>query len=294
MPMIQLRGAQIRYEVLGQSGPWVALTPGGRRGHDEVLSIAEVVAAAGHRVLVHDRRNCGASSLLLEAPAGEAEHEVWADDQQALLEHLGAESAVIGGSSSGCRLSIAHALRHPRRVRALALLGTVAHPETPEMHQLRSEAIVLFEQGRAEEIIRANVPLAFHPDNAADPALTGAYLQMVLDAGTVRLGTLDLVCALDLSPGPGHPVTLAIRPEDVVVRNVAPGTPNSAEVRVTDIEFLGSFCRVGLAPAGNAPPLLADFSINVVRDLGISPGQSLLISLPPDRIRVFPGAPQLP
>ena len=76
--------------------------------------------------------------------------------------------------------------------------------------------------------------------------------------------------------------------------HVAPGTPNSAEVRVTDIEFLGSFCRVGLAPAGNAPPLLADFSINVVRDLGISPGQSLLISLPPDRIRVFPGAPQLP
>jgi pimeloyl-ACP methyl ester carboxylesterase len=121
MPMIQLRGAQIRYEVLGQSGPWVALTPGGRRGHDEVLSIAEVVAAAGHRVLVHDRRNCGASSLLLEAPAGEAEHEVWADDQQALLEHLGAESAVIGGSSSGCRLSISHALRHPRRVRALLL-----------------------------------------------------------------------------------------------------------------------------------------------------------------------------
>lgn len=121
MPMIQLRGAQIRYEVLGQSGPWVALTPGGRRGHDEVLSIAEVVAAAGHRVLVHDRRNCGASSLLLEAPAGEAEHEVWADDQQALLDHLGAESAVIGGSSSGCRLSISHALRHPRRVRALLL-----------------------------------------------------------------------------------------------------------------------------------------------------------------------------
>jgi iron(III) transport system ATP-binding protein len=117
---------------------------------------------------------------------------------------------------------------------------------------------------------------------------------VVLDAGTVRLGGLDLACALDLSPGPGHPVTLAVRPEDVVVRNVAPGTPNSAEVRVTDIEFLGSFCRVGLAPAGNAPSLLADFSINVVRDLGISVGQSLLISLPPDRIRVFPGAPQLP
>lgn len=121
MPMIQLRGAQIRYEVLGHGGPWVALTPGGRRGHDEVTVIAAKVAAAGYRVLVHDRRNCGASSLLLEAPAGEAEHEIWADDQQALLDHLGAGSAVIGGSSSGCRLSLSHALRHPQRVRALLL-----------------------------------------------------------------------------------------------------------------------------------------------------------------------------
>jgi iron(III) transport system ATP-binding protein len=108
----------------------------------------------------------------------------------------------------------------------------------------------------------------------------------------VRFGQLDLACALDLSPG--HQVTLAIRPEDVVVRNVVPGAPNSAEVRVSDIEFLGSFCRVGLALGDNTPALMADFSINVVRDLEIRQGQTLLISLPPDRIRVFPGAPQLP
>ena len=55
------------------------------------------------------------------------------------------------------------------------------------MHQLRSDAIALFGQGRAEEILRANAPLAFHPDNATDPALTSAYLQMVLDAGTETL-----------------------------------------------------------------------------------------------------------
>jgi iron(III) transport system ATP-binding protein len=78
------------------------------------------------------------------------------------------------------------------------------------------------------------------------------------------------------------------------VRNVVPGAPNSAEVRVSDIEFLGSFCRVGLALGDDTPALVADFSINVVRDLEIRQGQTLLISLPPDRIRVFPGAPQLP
>ena len=105
---------------------------------------------------------------------------------QAVLEQFDGELLLCGASMGGMVAMEATRLA-PSRVSGLALLGTVAHPETPEMHQLRSEAIVLFEQGRAEEIIRANVPLAFHPDNAADPALTGAYLQMVLDAGTETL-----------------------------------------------------------------------------------------------------------
>ena len=31
MPIANVRGANINYEVLGTSGPWVALSPGGRR-----------------------------------------------------------------------------------------------------------------------------------------------------------------------------------------------------------------------------------------------------------------------
>ena len=42
------------------------------------------------------------------------------------------------------------------------------------------------------------------------------------------------------------------------------------------------------------PALVADFSINVVRDLAITEGQELLIALPPERIRVFPAAPKQP
>jgi len=106
---------------------------------------------------------------------------------QAVLEEFDGELALCGASMGGMIAMEAVRLA-PQRVRALALLGTVADPETPEMHQLRSDAIQLFEQGRAEEIIRANVPLAFHPENASDPVLTGAYLQMVLDAGTGQNG----------------------------------------------------------------------------------------------------------
>ena len=55
--------------------------------------------------------------------------------------------------------------------------------------------------------------------------------------------------------------------EDVVVRNIVASMPNSFRARVAEIEFLGSFCRVGLAINGGDPALVADFSINVVRDL---------------------------
>jgi iron(III) transport system ATP-binding protein len=110
----------------------------------------------------------------------------------------------------------------------------------------------------------------------------------------VRFGGINLACELDLHFGPGHDVTLAIRPEDVVVRNIGPATPNTFNARVAEVEFLGSFCRVGLAVDGGEPALLADFSINAVRDLAIAEGKVMPVALPPDRLRVFPRAPQTP
>lgn len=118
-----INGASLNYEILGSSGPWVALSPGGRRAMAAVKSLAQHIAAAGYRVLIHDRRNCGASDVMLAGDA--AEHEVWADDLHALLTHLGAlpaaSSVFVGGSSSGCRMSLAYALRYPQAVRGLLL-----------------------------------------------------------------------------------------------------------------------------------------------------------------------------
>jgi iron(III) transport system ATP-binding protein len=80
----------------------------------------------------------------------------------------------------------------------------------------------------------------------------------------------------------------------VVVRNIDAATPNSFSVRVAEIEFLGSFCRVGLAINGTNPALMADFSINVVRDLAIAEGKEIRVALPPDRLRVFSRGPKQP
>jgi pimeloyl-ACP methyl ester carboxylesterase len=126
MAMIDIRGAQLRYEVLGRDGPWVALMPGGRRPLEAVLGLAEKIAGGGYRVLLHDRRNCGASEVLIDGAASES--EIWAEDLRALLAHLGAVPACVGGGSSGCRTSLIHALRHPREVTGLLLWRVTGGP----------------------------------------------------------------------------------------------------------------------------------------------------------------------
>jgi len=117
---------------------------------------------------------------------------------------------------------------------------------------------------------------------------------VVTGAGQVRYAGIDLACELDVRPGVGHDVTLAVRPEDIAVRGVTAGMPNAIKVRIADVEFLGAFCRARLAIDGGAPTIVADFSANLVRDLAIAVGNELLIALPPERLRGFARAPQLP
>ncbi|HZA52925.1 MAG TPA: alpha/beta hydrolase [Candidatus Udaeobacter sp.] len=119
MPLAKVRGVNINYRVTGNDGSWVALSPGGRRDLSGVERLAKHVADAGHRVVIFDRRNCGASDVVI---AGEdSEYEIWADDLHDLLSQLGALPAFVGGSSSGCRTSLLFALRHPEAVRGLLL-----------------------------------------------------------------------------------------------------------------------------------------------------------------------------
>ncbi len=119
MPIATVRGVNINYEIIGNSGPWVALLPGGRRDLGAVKSLAQVIADQGYRVLLHDRRNCGLSDVVIDGD--ESEYEIWADDLYELLRQRNALPAFIGGSSSGCRTSVLFALRHPEAVRGLLL-----------------------------------------------------------------------------------------------------------------------------------------------------------------------------
>lgn len=119
MPVAVVRGVQINYEVVGTSGPFIALTPGSRRPYAELVNLSKEIATHGYRVLLHDRRNCGASEVAFDGSA--SEHEVWADDLYELAKQLNAAPLYVGGSSAGARLAILFAIRHPDALRGLLL-----------------------------------------------------------------------------------------------------------------------------------------------------------------------------
>ena len=102
-----------------------------------------------------------------------------------LGEHPG--ELVLCGASMGAMLAMEVARQAPERVKGLALLGTSAQPESDEMRQLREGAIGFFEQGRVQDVLQFNLPLAFHPSRAKDAVLAQTYLDMVLAAGAHQL-----------------------------------------------------------------------------------------------------------
>ena len=130
-----------------------------------------------------------------------ARHATLPDMAAAVLAETEGPLVLIGTSMGGI-LALEAYRQAPRRVRAMALLGSTARADTPQMKQLRSEAAVLFEQGRMDEVLRANVPFAFHPSKSADRALVADYLAMVRRAGPAQLARQNraMVARTDLRP----------------------------------------------------------------------------------------------
>jgi pimeloyl-ACP methyl ester carboxylesterase len=134
MPVSNIRGVNINWRVIGEGGPWVMATTGGRRGYDEFVPMAEKIAPRGYRVMLHDRRNTGASDLWIGGDEGE--EAPWLSDMHELMKSQDALPAFFCGSSAGARTSIRFYLKYPQAVRGLLLLrvtgGAFAAARLPE------------------------------------------------------------------------------------------------------------------------------------------------------------------
>ena len=106
--------------------------------------------------------------------------------------------------------------------------------------------------------------------------------------GRVRVGDVGLACDMaDMDPG--TEVTVAVRPEDIVVHDGPAAGENAFEAAASEMEFLGSFYRAALGGAALGDiSLLTDLSINLVRRQGLEPGQVCQVTIPKQRIRIYP------
>jgi pimeloyl-ACP methyl ester carboxylesterase len=118
MPVADVHGVAVAYEVIGEGQPW-AITPGGRFSKDYpgVREMASALAAEGKQVLIWDRPNCGASDVCF---TGASESEMQADTLAGLLRHLEMTQAIVTGGSGGARVSLLTVARRPDVAAGLA------------------------------------------------------------------------------------------------------------------------------------------------------------------------------
>ena len=119
-----INGGTVVYEILGDSGALVVLTPGGRFGKDcdWLRPLADGLAAGGYRVLLWDRPNCGRSDVQF---FGASESHMRAETLYHLLTRLNTGPCCLAGGSSGARDSMLTAILYPELVSKLVLWNIV-------------------------------------------------------------------------------------------------------------------------------------------------------------------------
>jgi pimeloyl-ACP methyl ester carboxylesterase len=121
MPKLNRDGVQIYYEVHGRGGPVILLshgyssTSGMWKGQIEPLSKT-------HKLVIWDMRGHGESDYPDDLAAYSEEATV--ADMAALLDAVGAKTAIVGGLSLGGYMSLAFNRAHPDRVEALLIFDT--------------------------------------------------------------------------------------------------------------------------------------------------------------------------
>ena len=202
MKKTEVNGINIAYELIGNGGQPVALTPGGRFTMDVpgLREMAEAFAEAGHQVLIYDRPNCGYSDTCL---LGESESENQAEALAGLIRKLDLGPTVIAGGSGGSRVSMLAAARHPELCSHLALWWISGDPIG--LMQLATyycgEAATLASSGGMEAVLKAT-SWAEHLEK--NPSAKEGLLAMDPDQFIETMQTwASAYVPSDISPVPG-------------------------------------------------------------------------------------------
>ena len=126
---------RLEYTEYGSGDAWVVLMHGQLMPRRMQAPLARALAAEGLHVVTLDLLGHGRS----DRPADPLVYSMsaWGEQVVALLDHLGAEQAVVGGTSLGANVSLEVAVAAPERVRGLLI-------EMPVLHNAIEAGIVAF------------------------------------------------------------------------------------------------------------------------------------------------------
>lgn len=118
MPTIEINNATLYYEVKG-AGETLLFTHGASWDLQQWKPQVEELSKS-FKVITWDVRGHGKSSL----PKGKVDSEDFVKDLVGLLEHLEVKQAHLCGLSMGGHISLQTAVRYPKLVKSLILIGT--------------------------------------------------------------------------------------------------------------------------------------------------------------------------
>ena len=125
-------GVSLRAAREGE-GPPVVLAHGITAHRDLVIHGSRALSRAGHEVVRYDARAHGESD---PAPDGEYGYDVLGEDLEAVVEAAGGGPVVLAGHSMGAHTIVNLALRDPRRVAGLVIIGPASTGVPPEEESL--------------------------------------------------------------------------------------------------------------------------------------------------------------
>jgi iron(III) transport system ATP-binding protein len=185
------------------------------------------------------------------------------------------------------RLRLRHEIKALQRTLGVTTI-MVTHDQEEALTM--ADRIVVMNHGVVEQVgspqeIYRKPATAFVADFVGTMNFLDGHLET---ADRVKVGVHSFACLPQPGLKSGSKVRLCIRPEDVRVRDLPADQANRIAIEVGELDFVGSFCRASLKSLnGGAMALTADFSSNLIRDLGVTLGSKLDIALPPDRMQVF-------
>ena len=122
-------GLTLGYEIIGERGrPWI-ITPGGRYPKEDpgIRPLAEALAAAGNRVVIWDRPNCGESDVCFDGPT---ESEMQADYLAGVWAHYGKTKFKLNEADLESALNAAYKIGDDwlqRKARGYVVPGNFTH-----------------------------------------------------------------------------------------------------------------------------------------------------------------------